>query len=408
MSQSSVVNSSKSSDSPLPPPLKAVLGSLDVQLEEELSRYRRYRRKTSPASGNKKPPKSHTQKPSEVLSVSEGESNIEPGAAPSSQSKSSNSQSPSGWESVVLPQSAPLAPRPAKTQLQSEPDTPNPPGSSFPSSSNPNGEPDGYLESSQKLVKSLEERRAKRRQRSWAASLFTPVGIGSMLLFLLSCIGLGYVVMSPSGMATLGLNRWWNKLNPNAETAGETADPDTVIESVEPRPNLAAREFVDLDLDTLSNINPTPEPIPTPAAQTPAPTDGQNLTPPSPLPSGPGMNNLTNELLPDPVPPTPKPTPTAAPAPTATPKPAAGAAPRPNTNPVEANDGLYYVVTNYTDERSLEKAREVVPDAYVREFKTGVKVQMGALDNPEAAKRLAEELRVQGISVQYDTPRTGE
>jgi cell division septation protein DedD len=120
------------------------------------------------------------------------------------------------------------------------------------------------------------------------------------------------------------------------------------------------------------------------------------------------MSNLTNELLPDPVPPTPKPTTAPAPAPAPVPKPAAGAATKPNTNPVRASDSLYYVVTSYTDERSLEKAREVVPDAYVREFKTGVKVQMGALDNPEAAKRLAEELRVQGISVQYDTPKAGQ
>jgi hypothetical protein len=406
MSQSSVVNSSQSSDS-LQPALKAVLGSLDVQLEDELSRYRRYRRKTTPATAAKKPSNSYTQKPSEVLSVSDGENNIEPSSPPSSQSKSSSSQTSSGWESVVLPGSAPLAPRSPKTQLQSEPSYANSSGSPFTSSSSNANEPDGYLESSQQLVKSLEERRAKRRQRSWAASLFTPVGIGSMLLFLLSCIGLGYVVMSPSGMATLGLNRWLSKLNPNAQQTDETTDPNT-IESIEPQPNLAAREFVDLDLDTLSNINPSPNPIPAPTTQTPTPTNGQNLTPPSPLPSGPGMSNLTNELLPDPVPPTPKPTTAPAPAPAPVPKPAAGAATKPNTNPVRASDSLYYVVTSYTDERSLEKAREVVPDAYVREFKTGVKVQMGALDNPEAAKRLAEELRVQGISVQYDTPKAGQ
>jgi alkanesulfonate monooxygenase SsuD/methylene tetrahydromethanopterin reductase-like flavin-dependent oxidoreductase (luciferase family) len=122
------------------------------------------------------------------------------------------------------------------------------------------------------------------------------------------------------------------------------------------------------------------------------------------------MSNLTNELLPDPVPATPKPAPapTVAPVQTPTPQPPAGAATKPNTAPVRANDGLYYVVTSYTDERALEKVREVVPDAYVREFKTGVKVQMGALDNQAAAQRLAEELRVQGVSVQYDTPKTGE
>ncbi|MDY7023646.1 MAG: SPOR domain-containing protein, partial [Cyanobacteriota bacterium] len=162
-------------------------------------------------------------------------------------------------------------------------------------------------------------------------------------------------------------------------------------------------EFVELDLDTLSNISPNPAPIP---VVPPAPAaNSQNLTPPSPLPSGPGMNNLTNELLPEPVLPTPKP---AAPAQTVTPKPASGAATKPKTNPVQAPDGLYYVVTTYTNPQSLEKARTVVADAYVRDFKTGKKVQLGALDNPEAAKRLAEQLRVQGISVQFDAPKTGE
>ncbi|WP_413164437.1 hypothetical protein ACL6C3_00875 [Capilliphycus salinus ALCB114379] len=405
MSQSSVVNSSKSKDS-LPPVLKGVLGSLDVELEDELSRYRRYRRAQTPTP-SVKPSNSYTQKPSEVLSVSEGENNIEPSSAPKPQSKPSGSKTPSGWEAVVVPESAPLARRSA-TRVQSEPDQS---ASSFSSSSSSSLQPDGYLESSQNLVKSLEERRARRRQRSWAASLLTPVGIGSMLLFLLSCIGLGYVVMSPSGMATLGLNRWFNKLNPNAQTAGENGDENTVVEPIEPQPNLAAREFVDLDLNTLSNINPSPNPIPTPATPTPPSAGSPSLTPPSPLPSGPGMNNLTNELLPEPVPPTPTPQPTPTPtaaAPTVTPTPAAGAATKPNTDPVRANDNLYYVVTPYSNERSLEKAREVVPDAYVREFKTGVKVQMGALDNPQGAKQLAEELRVQGISVQFDTPRTAE
>ena len=402
MNQSSVVNSNKSSDAQLQPALKAVLGSLDVQLEEELSRYRRYRRKTTPTPTSAKPPSSsYTQKPSEVLSVSAGESNIEPSSAPATPvAKSPTSQIPSGWESVVVPSSAPLAPRLSETESGSSTNG----HSSPPSPVNPYA-PQGYLESSQQLVSSLEERRARRRKRSWVGSLLTPVGIGSMLLFLLSCIGLGYVVMSPSGMATLGLNRWW-KFNQNPQQTDETADP----RPLEPKPNLAAREFVDLELSTLSNINPNPNPIPAPTTQTPVPPNAQNLTPPSPLPSGPGMSNLTNELLPDPVPATPKPAPapTVAPVQTPTPQPPAGAATKPNTAPVRASDGLYYVVTSYTDERSLEKVREVVPDAYVREFKTGVKVQMGALDNQAAAQRLAEELRVQGVSVQYDTPKTGE
>lgn len=331
---------------------------------------------------------------------------IEPSFSPtsSSQSQTPSSESPTGWESVVIPQSAPLAVRSnqenthSSTTSQETPtrDQVNP----SPSEESPTGL-NGYLESSEKLVKSLDERptRSRRRQRSGVASLFTPVGMGSMLLFLASCLTLGYVVLSPSGMESLGLNRWFkfNAGGTNSEDAAETT-----IEAVEPQPNLANREFVDLDLNTLSNINPSPTPIPSATTQPSTPAPNNNLTPPSTLPSGPGMNNLTNELIPDPVAPTPKP------APQVTPKPATGAATKPKTEPIEAQDGFYYVVTTYNGERSLDKAREVVPDAYVREFETGVKIQMGALDTPASAQLLAEELRVQGISIQYDTPKAGE
>ncbi|MEL7034818.1 MAG: hypothetical protein AAFO04_04270 [Cyanobacteria bacterium J06592_8] len=398
MSQSSAVKPTKSSDSPLPSTLKGVLSSLDVQLEDELTRYRRYRRQTTPASTTEKPSRSYTQKPSEVLSVSEQESQIEPSADRASQkSKSSTSQIPSGWESVVIPEPAPLAPHSTNSETQSSSFYSNPQNTSFTPTTPQNNEPDGYLESSQQLVKSLEERRARRRQRNWAT---TPLGLLSLFLFFLSCIGLGYLVMSPSGMAILGLDRWFKD---DAQIAEEAAEANRLAGAAQPQPNLAAREFVELDLDTLSNINPNPAPIPV-APQTPA-ANSQNLTPPSPLPSGPGMNNLTNELLPDPVPPTPKP---AAPVQTVTPKPGAGAATKPKTNPIQASDGLYYVVTTYSNPQSLEKARTVIADAYVRDFKTGKKVQLGALDNPGAAKRLAEQLRVQGIAVQFDTPKTGE
>ncbi|MFO7090604.1 hypothetical protein B9R42_15245, partial [Arthrospira platensis PCC 7345] len=79
-----------------------------------------------------------------------------------------------------------------------------------------------------------------------------------------------------------------------------------------------------------------------------------------------------------------------------------------NANPVRAEDGFYYVVTDYENEARLETVRQVVPDAYIRRFKTGVKIQMGALGDAESAKLLAEELRAEGIAVQFDTPSPGE
>ncbi|NJK36377.1 MAG: SPOR domain-containing protein [Oscillatoriales cyanobacterium SM2_3_0] len=96
-------------------------------------------------------------------------------------------------------------------------------------------------------------------------------------------------------------------------------------------------------------------------------------------------------------------------APAQTPKPPAGAPPQPKAaQPVIAADGLYYVVASYGDAASLENARAMVPDAYIREFQTGTKVQLGALDSPVAAQQLANELNAQGLTPQFDVPAAGE
>ncbi len=73
--------------------------------------------------------------------------------------------------------------------------------------------------------------------------------------------------------------------------------------------------------------------------------------------------------------------------------------------PIKSQDGYYYVVLDYKDERSLEQAKEVIPDAYIAEFKTGKKIQVGALSDAAGAKRLRDELQVQGITAYYDVPK---
>ncbi len=362
----------KSSSSELQPQLQAVLAGLDVQLETELSRYRRYRRRTPPPE-TVNHSTAQAEKPAAVLTVDSSNSQLKP-----------DTTTPASTEtvlgSVVVPQTAPLATRsphnsPSETKA-----------------------PGDYLESSEQLIKSIDQtprRRRRKRQPSLVASLFTPIGLSSLLLFLLSSIGLGYVVMSPSGRETLGLSRWFGQ--ESSETEAET---QAVTEPAEPRsPNLATEEFVELDLDTLSNINPNPNSIPTPANQPTLPTAPNNLTPTAPVSSGPDLGNLTNELIPKPTPVQPQPIQTP------TPRPPGGAATRPQSQPIEAEDGYYYVVINYENAGSLNKARTAVPDAYIREFKTGTKVQMGALEDAATARKLAEQLRVQGIAVQFDVPK---
>ncbi len=361
MSQLSKVNSSSSDRAELEPELRAVLEGLDVQLETELSRYRRYRRRTQGSDGgnNSAPP---TQQPTEV-----------------------NNQPSTVLGSVVVDEAAPLATR--------SPDNTD--------STTHTTAPGDYLESSEQLIKSIDQnrpRRRRKRQPSLVASLFTPIGICSLLLFLISFAALGYVVTSSSEAENWSLNRWFGAKNTD-NSPEETTD---VIEPALPKsPNLATEEFVDLDIDTLSNINPNPNPIatfsPTP---TPDPTNN-NLTPPAPVPTGPDLGNMTNELIPEPTPVTPQPQPIQTPTPTAP----GGAATRSQSQPIEAEDGYYYVVIDYQDAGSLETAQAAIADAYVREFKTGTKVQMGALEDAATARILAERLRVQGITVEFDVPK---
>jgi cell division protein FtsN len=68
--------------------------------------------------------------------------------------------------------------------------------------------------------------------------------------------------------------------------------------------------------------------------------------------------------------------------------------------------GFVFVVVDYNDEVArLEQVREVVPDAYLREFPEGVKVQVGAFDDTGTAQGLVDRLTEEGISAQVYQPR---
>jgi cell division septation protein DedD len=63
------------------------------------------------------------------------------------------------------------------------------------------------------------------------------------------------------------------------------------------------------------------------------------------------------------------------------------------------------VVADYTGNQSLESARGVVGDAYVRDFQGGTKIQMGAFSQESSARDLVQRLQQQGIPAQvYQTP----
>jgi hypothetical protein len=228
-----------------------------------------------------------------------------------------------------------------------------------------------------------------------------------------------------------GLNRLLDRSAPSpSDSPASTAISDTRTKELPKAPNLVSKEFVELDLSTLSNVKPTASPIlsPSPKASippTPAAPPGPGAAVPIPTEDGnpargreQGLNNLSTALLPSPrpsatqpvptlptLPPTPSPAQPAAASPaTASPAAASPAAASPLGRPARAADGFYYVVTDYTDEKSLQIARTAVPDAYVRNFSKGVKIQMGALNDAASAELLVKELQEKGVKAQYYQP----
>ncbi|TVQ59157.1 MAG: SPOR domain-containing protein, partial [Spirulina sp. DLM2.Bin59] len=62
-----------------------------------------------------------------------------------------------------------------------------------------------------------------------------------------------------------------------------------------------------------------------------------------------------------------------------------------------SNDPYYYVLVGYDGEDSLRAARGAIPDAYLRQFPQGIRIQMGAFDNAADAQRLVNALQGRGL-----------
>jgi len=416
MSQRSSVKSPKqSSPNPINPYLQNVLGCLDINLEAEMNQYRRQRQRSqqwvAPSTVNPSP------RPSVDL--------ISPAA--------------DGESVVSLPTSAETKTRP---NIEFETRSPNAqlailsnkaPEQNLNSGhgdrtsnidiDNSQKSPNNYLESSEELLRSLEEEEKSEPQAApnLMSSLLTPAGLTFMFLFLLSCIALSYTIINPSIWRQIVFNQ--GKQNPNLATEPTNKVAESNQEELPKAPNLASKEFLDLDLSTLSNVKPTPKPIPLPSIKPSVPPIPQGVTgvnlpnlkaqPPANIGgTSEGLNNLPQALLPKippKIPPKPVETKPSAVKP-ATPKPATASAATTKPSalspgiPIKTQDGYYYVVLDYSNEQSLDMARTVVPDAYIREFPNGVKIQMGALVDAKSAEQLVKELREKGITAKYYQP----
>lgn len=460
----------------LHPALQNVLANLDVQLEEELTRYRRLRARKPVApqkrrnlTGAVRGQGDTTRNtainraaplPPPTFAASSGAEPPLPPPPPMAIAPPEPDSFPSAGTSVSSLAARLSSPAPLSPQVL-PPDSP---------SADLSTAAEDSLESSEQLLRSLAEEETELRQRDQdpgvLSSLLTPLGIGSMLLLLLSSVTFGYLLMNP---ATLGLIGFGNseatsETGSVPATTGATATASPHASVVPSGPNLAQQEFVDLNLDTLSNV--PGEPRPTTSARVAPPSPVAVQSPIAPAPPEPRLSSPPPVVAAPTVPrvapvvpensPATRPTVRVAPAPTTrssnpaavrpaapppaaerqaarsserrpslptaanppsnsapaspTAQPAARPATPPSpvgpaaTTPRSASSPEFRVVVPYRGDRSLEEARRVVGDAYVRNFPEGARIQLGAFSDSERAAQLQQELRQQGIEAEVYRP----
>ena len=484
MSQNiSVESTTRSSPNPsINPVLQAALSSLDVQLEDELARYRR-QRSGRPVMSLRGLGRHQTRKPIELISVERVSTPTQPPALgmstappimfplamvkpipegiPTQESDRDQTTQTGQWETASAAMSEPtsggVVPFPANTTdnnlTAEEPVTNslNRPEESadgrgdLVTVSATQTPPEDYLESSEKLLRSLaeEEKSAPPRKR-FTDKLLTPLGVGSILLLLLSSATIAYLITNRATIAALGFDLLFASKTPTtAQRSTETPVAKGVPAKDSPvvnGPDLASDEFVDLNLNTLShlegNSKPSPSPSPAQVPSLPAlPDSGAIGTAPAVVPNS-ALPRRSSDLSSVLLPPAPQPgvVPSTA-APQVAPLPSTAASTQRANTPSSAStksnskpspksakptvtkkpqaspppeqvaasstgklNGYYYVLVNSTSESALEKARTIVPDAYVENFPKGSRIQMGVFKTESEAKTLIEELQRQGIS----------
>ncbi len=413
----------------LDPALQAALGSLDVQLEAELVRYRRQRAGQAASGGHSFGPNRH-HKPLDLLTVAADRDDMPPevptaGVSLSPIASPLDGVNPSEASSTEL--GGTIVPGDAAGTAQSLPIAnvlaqlaqPKTVEESATDSSTGTSSPANYLESSERLLQSLadETESDEPASRSLFGSLLTPVGMGSLLLLLISSAILGYVLMNPASIRHLSWNRLLTTLGlgqpPNQDVTSETAEP------LPTQPNLPNLEFTNLELNTLSLVEPGEQaslppipPLPTVPAQTPQPsvapsalpaqpTPATSLQTPTPAASVTPAPAATPEVAEKPQPAQPSLTVATSPAPS----PVVESLPTVTLSPPPAE--FYYVIADYINERSLKIVQEEVPDAFVSPRFPELNrapIQAGAFDTEESANRLVEELQQKGIPARVYRP----
>lgn len=238
-------------------------------------------------------------------------------------------------------------------------------------------QPNDYLQSSEALLRSLAEEEPKiHKSTNSNDSLLSPLGIGSMLLLLLASLTLGYVVFNPKSVSRFSLNGLFAQ---NAPTIAEnTGEAGKNVKTVEPTllpipkyPNLASDEFPEVrDPNDVVSLKPKSQPTP-PALSNPSNlVTIPNMQPPVGLTSTP-QTRLKPPQMPSKT------------------------QQKQDTQIKPTADGLYHVITENRGDRSFASARKIVPDAYLSA--DGKTIYLGALKSKDKAQKLLQEVQAKGM-----------
>ncbi|MEA5469547.1 SPOR domain-containing protein [Spirulina sp. 06S082] len=365
----------------LSPVLEGALSCLDVQIEAELARYRKGRSQQPDRAGTS-PQVSYPQPPKpgmavlpvvEQKGVAEGQTSaskaIDNQIADFTQKSTANDAETQGGVSAGSDTEAPQE----------------------------------YLASSEELLRNVATAEAQQpveKRKGFADRLLTPMGVGSVLVLGTAMTLLGVTLLYPDLLTRLA-----GEENSDAETtaiAPETPKPSpTTTPSSSPLnltgPNLATDEFEPVNPDSLSTVDTNPDSAPSPTLPTPeagsSPANPSTETPSSPG----GASDLTTALL-SPNLQSPEPPVEATPTPSPSPSPE-------SPDPVVENapgapgrgDRFHYVIVDYEGGISLQQARAIVSESYVRNFPQGAQIQMGAFSSEKDAQSLVSRLEQQGI-----------
>ncbi|OUL27634.1 hypothetical protein [Nostoc sp. 106C] len=417
MSQNPRIDSgNQSSKTPgLKPALGAALASLEVQLDQELARYRRTRNSARIAN----PPRvvsyigSSPQAIAAAILEQSQAAEINPNIPPAVISDTLQMEPATNTTQLEDMDHLLLSPTPDITETLTSPPPAKPASSIVPTgqvhqddhlleADETPTQPDDYLESSEALLRSVtdEQPQTKKQPSSSNDGILSPLGIGSMLLLLVASLTLGYVAFNPKGLTQLSFGKLFNPKSSTStdNTTGvvSNSQPQAELTPIPKYPNLAAKEFPEVkDPNDVVGLKPKAQANP---ALLPNPIPAQPVAPPAKPPIELSSPQPVNPIA---VVPSPKAEPLV-----------------PSNSPLEPNspvtqtelnaqtkpsaDGFYHVIIDNQDDRTFASARQVVPDAYLSP--DNKLIYLGAFKTQKEVQKQLQLLQKNGIQARVQQP----